>query len=303
MIFHEIYSAYYTAVAHILGRAVEGTLSDADLRAMVERYAFSESALTILPALREGRWPLLHPTMQTPLTHVPSRPMTLLEKRFLKSILLDPRARLFEITCEGLEDIPPLFTPADYRLYDKYADGDPFEDEDYISRFRFLLVAARSRTPVWITMKNRKGNRMHMGCMPERLEYSAKDDKFRLITSGCRYGGTINLGRILQVKAYEGAPFSERPPAPPVMQSVTLLVTNHRNALERAMLHFAHLEKQAERVGENEYRLHLRYAREDETEMLIRILSFGPHIRVEAPDRMIGLIRARLKTQMELGIR
>ena len=38
--------------------------------------------------------------------------------------------------------------------------------------------------------------------MPEYLEYSEKDDKFRLVASGCRYGKTINLGRILSCKPF-----------------------------------------------------------------------------------------------------
>ena len=52
MIFHEIYSAYYNAVAKILGEIVKEGAGSADLRAIVEKYAFAESALTILPALK-----------------------------------------------------------------------------------------------------------------------------------------------------------------------------------------------------------------------------------------------------------
>ncbi len=310
MIFHELYSAYYLAVAHILQRAVEGKLTASELRPLVERYAYAESALEILPALRDGRWPLLRSDFSTPLHHVPSRPMTVLERRFLKSLLLDPRVALFGLSSadfDGLADVAPLFTPADYRVYDKYADGDPFEDEGYITRFRLILAAIHNRAPLWITMKSRKGNRMHLGCRAERLEYSEKDDKFRLITSGCRYGGTVNLGRILECRLFDGPfPSGGRVPAaprPPVMQSVTLTVTNTRNALERVMLHFAHFEKRAEHIEGNRYRLTVRYAREDETELLIRILSFGPHVRVDAPENMVNCVRERLRMQMERGIR
>ncbi|MBO5840951.1 MAG: hypothetical protein J6Q86_05970, partial [Methanobrevibacter sp.] len=50
------------------------------------------------------------------------------------AISLDPRIKLFDVKFEGLDDVEPLFTPDDYCIYDKYGDGDPFEDEGYIKR-------------------------------------------------------------------------------------------------------------------------------------------------------------------------
>ena len=41
----------------------------------------------------------------------------------------------------------------------------------------------------------------------------------------------------------------------------------------------------------------LHYYREDETEVLIRIISFGPMIRVVAPESFIEQIRERLDKQ------
>ena len=53
-----------------------------------------------------------------------------------------------------------------------------------------------------------------------------------------------------------------------------MLITDERNALERAMLHFAHFEKQAERTDDGRYILRLKYYENDETEIVIRVLSF-----------------------------
>ena len=44
----------------------------------------------------------------------------------------------------------------------------------------------------------------------------------------------------------------------------------------------------------------LRYNKQDETEMLVRILSFGPVIRVTEPERFITLLRERIAQQMLL---
>ncbi len=305
MIFHELYSAYYTAVAHILRDAVAGEVTRDSMRRTVETYAFSESALAILPALREGRWPLLTPDGRTTLTSAPARPMTTLERRWLKAVLADPRVALFGITVEGLEDVTPLFTPDDYRVYDRAVDGDPYTDEGYITRFRQILAAIRTHTPLSVATHTRRGNRVWRNLMPERLEYSARDDKFRLISSGCRFGETVNLARIIAVMPYESGAgaFKPRPRRAPHMETVTLLIYDGRNCLERAMLHFAHFEKRTERLDDDHYRLTLRYSREDETELLIRILSFGPFVKVEGPGEMVDQIRERLRRQMGMGIK
>ena len=46
-----------------------------------------------------------------------------------------------------------------------------------------------------------------------------------------------------------------------------LELTDRRNALERVLLHFSHLEKETRRLDENRYRLTLRYEKEDEMQI------------------------------------
>ena len=75
---------------------------------------------------------------------------------------------------------------------------------------------------------------------------------------------------------------------------------DERNALERAMLHFSHLEKETRKLDKNHYSITLRYDHDDETEMLIRVLSFGPMLRVTSPESFIEKIRERLKKQRVL---
>ena len=63
------------------------------------------------------------------------------------------------------------------------------------------------------------------------------------------------------------------------------------------MLHFAHLEKKAERLEDEQYDLHLRYYESDETEIVIRVLSFGPCVKVLEPESFVNLIKERLILQ------
>jgi len=79
-------------------------------------------------------------------------------------------------------------------------------------------------------------------------------------------------------------------------------ITDERNALERAMLHFAHFEKEAERMDDKTFKVTLQFYTSDETELLIRILSFGPLIRVTEPESMVESIKERLKKQIGCGL-
>ena len=75
-----------------------------------------------------------------------------------------------------------------------------------------------------------------------------------------------------------------------------------RNTLERVLLHFAYLEKQAEQLEDGRFRITLYYEPEDEKEILIRILGFGPMVQVAEPASFVELIRERLKKQKARGL-
>ena len=76
-----------------------------------------------------------------------------------------------------------------------------------------------------------------------------------------------------------------------------MLLHDERNALERVLLHFSHFEKETQKLDDRLYQIKLRYDKDDETELLIRVLSFGPVLEVVAPDAFIELIRERLNKQ------
>lgn len=302
MIFSELYSVYYNTVARVLETAFEPETTERDLQKCVEEEAFSESVLTILPALKSGRWPFLWEDLTPSLCHKPTMPLTLLEKRWLKAIEEDPRVKLFGVEFPDLGDVKPLFTREDYRIYDKYGDGDPFEDENYIRNFRLIRDAIRQRRPVWITMVNRLGKDRWIRFFPEGFEYSEKDDKIRILATGCRYK-QFNLGRIEKCDFYDGSGHWKEKPRVEQCKDLTLLIKQERNTLERAMLHFAHFEKQAERTEDGNYILRMKYYENDETELVIRVLSFGPCVKVLEPQSFVDLIKERLILQKQCEMR
>ncbi len=299
MVFNEIYSAYYNTVAQIITHIIQDGAKEKDLQKIVSQYAFGESILTILPALKSGKWQLINEDLTTPLENIPTMPLTNLEKRWLKSVSLDRRIKLFDINFEGLEDIEPLFTEDDYYIYDQYGDGDPYDDEGYIERFKIILEAINKKLPIKAEMTNRQGRTIFVKCIPVRLEYSEKDDKFRVFTSGCRFITVMNLARITKCHFYQGEQIIQSVETPSKTDIITLEINDERNALERVMLHFAHFEKQAECIGKRKYRLRIHYNTDDETEIVIRILSFGPMVKVIEPESFIDLVKAKLQKQIQ----
>ena len=304
MLFSEIYGCYFNTAAAVLREASDGTLTEKRLTELVRDTAFGESGITLPELLKSPAWGLLTPALKTPLRHAPTMPLTLLQKRWLKALLQDPRIRLFSPSEEGLEDVEPLYGPETFVYFDRYTDGDPFDDPNYIKHFRTILTAMRENRRVWIRFESSRHRRNTWACIPYRLEYSAKDDKFRLITAfpGGRRPISVNVARITQCRL--GSPWEpeEYGLLPFREETLVLRLTDERNALERAMLHFSHLEKETERLDETHYRITLRYRREDETELLIRVLSFGPVMEVEAPERLWELIRKRIEKQKNCGL-
>lgn len=298
MIFNEIYGAYYNTVSAVLAEAVAAPVDEGRLRTIVEKHAFGESIVSIPSALKDQRWQLLKTDGTTPIKAAPSTPVSILQKRWLKAVAADPRIKLFGDIDFGLDDIEPLFLPSDIIVFDKYLDGDDYTDENYIAKFRLILDAIGNKYPLRIESLSRKGKPVSLIVFPEYLEYSEKDDKFRLIGAGTHFGCTINLGRIIGCEPYE-KPFNncvaKRNPVRP--RSVTFELTDERNALERVLLHFAHFEKTAERFDGDRYKITIHYDKEDEREIVIRILSFGPMVKVIAPQHFVELIIQRLINQ------
>ena len=302
MLFSEIYSSYFNAVAQILGLATEGKLTGKALTEAIQEQAFEESVLVIPKALKSERWPLLTRTFETPLLEKPTMPLTDLQKQWLKALLKDPRIGLFSPSTEGLEDVEPLYDPDSIVFFDRYGDSDPFQDRNYIRNFQTILQALRENGSVRIRYRSAGGSERRHDCRPIHLEYSGRDDKFRLIAEGWKRTLTLNLGRMITVERRETQE-TERGELPANGEKeMTLELTDERDAMRRAIISFSDLEKETIRLDKKHYRIHLWYRQEDETDLLIRILSFGPVLRVTEPPELVDQVIARLRRQRDYSI-
>lgn len=299
MLFSEVHSAYFQAVSRILDAALKGPVSPRHMDEIVRETAFAESVLVIGPALRSGAWPLLASDGRALVHSAATMPLTALEKRWLKALTLDPRIALFDPPIGELFDVEPLFDPNDVYWFDRYLDGDPYDDPEYIAHFRTVLEAIRTGHRLNMIYAS-KGRNIRGTFVPGHLEYSGKDDKFRLTTLGGRRNA-IRMSSVVVCeldRPFHRRGFRENPS--PKQRTLELEILDERKAMERVMLHFSHFRKEAERIDQDRYRMVLWYEPEDETEMVIRILSFGPMVRVVQPEGVRRQVVERLEGQVRL---
>ena len=306
-IFSEVYGTYYNIVAKIIGQAVGGKLTLEQMKRIVYKEGYEESGLKLLPALKDGRWMLLNNDLKTPLKHKPSMPLTMLQKKWLKAILLDERVRLFFTDAEladedkALQEVEPLYRPEQFVFFDRFVDGDDYKNARYRENFRQIMQALNERVAIDASYRTNKDNVIvWANLVPITLEYSAKDDKFRLqCMAGSRYV-TLNLGKIITVEL--GEPLEEELPLHDAPQEKLVLeLVDERHTMMRALMHFSDLAKETEKLDDTHYLLTVYYDKSDETEMVYRVLSFGPTMKVKEPEGFVELIKDRLREQLVLG--
>ncbi len=119
MLFDKVYGCYYRAVRGILKEAAQKPLSAGRMDEIVRACGFQESALTILPKIKEGIWAFGEMDVQgnfcSAVSHIPLLPLTYLQKSWLKALLSDARISLFVEEEERkrlereLQGVEPLF--------------------------------------------------------------------------------------------------------------------------------------------------------------------------------------------------
>lgn len=309
MLFSEIYSAYYNTVAAIIACSQKNELDSDSLYGIVKDSAFPESYLTIGSSLETGKWPLIKEDYSTNIKNFPTMPLTLLQKQWLKALIFDKRFKLFvspQVQSrleKDLQDIEPLFEQKDFYLYDKYLDADPYDDEVYIKNFHTILDAVHQKKLIQVEYTGRFGQKDIFVCSPSKIEYSEKDDKFRIISKVKNKVTILNVARIISCEIIDeknDVAISENGLPKKRRACVVLEIYDDRKAMERIMLAFAHFEKSAIQVDENTYRLTINYDSFDETELVIRVLSFGPMVKVLEPENFVSLIKQRIEKQIQL---
>ena len=319
-LFSEIYGAYFRCTEKILS---EKEITEKQLRETVSENAFRDSLLFIPDKLipdrnNESPWGLLrrdeNGRLVSVLSKKPPKIITALQKSWLKAKLADKKLGLF-ITDEDIAALSaelgaakPLYDAKFFREYDRFADGDDFADEHYRDIFRTILKAVREKELLELELTSRKGTRMTKKVLPLRIEYSRKNDKFRIYCTSYPENGdylfnisrikkAMPTGRHIDIETDIDEYFRRRRCEKPV----TVIINNERNAVERFMMEFASFEKRSELDLETgKCTASIWYDRQDETELLIMLLGFGPAVKITGPEDFLAKAKERVNRQYEL---
>lgn len=214
-LFSEIYNCYFQVIKSLMEQ--KNYIAESELQYRIQNACFEESILSLLPGLTENGWGfyekrdgVLHSRLSGNF-HVP---LTGLQKSYLKAILLDEKIGLFLDETQigqlnaALSDVEPLFLPDDFYYYDRFADKDDYADPEYKKHFRTILSAIRNHEYVDILYESRHQRRLHHSYLPCRLEYSIKNDCFRLLAVKSHTHRnpkiiTLNLGPMIKVVGNE----------------------------------------------------------------------------------------------------
>lgn len=316
-LFSEVYNCYFQVIQSLIGK--HGPISEKELNFRIQNDCFEESILYLLPKLTEKGWGFFEKQdgfLYSNLSEDFYVPLTDLQKSYLKAILMDEKIRLF-LSDEEIEDInalladiAPLYTPDDFYYYDRFSDKDDYADPDYRKHFQAIIAAIQNHEYLDIHYESRLHHIICHNCLPCRLEYSMKNDRFRLhfIESPLKRHlkvETLNLNRIKAVTK-TGQTVKRLPDINKALrrsyyrEPVRVIIKNQRNALERAMLQFANYEKSTRKLNDDLYECLIYYNKRTETELLIEILSFGPMLKVVGNESFLGLLKERLKRQADL---
>ena len=301
-LFSEIYSTYYSITEKILKKR---TVTKAEIADIIRQNGFSESVLFLEPKLTgEGGYGLLKKedsVYKSILKKEPHIPLTALEKAWLCAVLSDPRSGLFLDTEQKsqlaeLLGAKKLYQRNFLNCFDQYSDGDHFRD---------ILSAIHGKKLIKISFQTRKDNRITHYFLPTKIEYSAKNNKFRVYVN--RYqkrrmvdSGIINLSQVTLTKLTDITPESFLAVTDKKKQA-KIKILNERNAVNRFMLEFAELEKESvfdEDSGE--CMVSIKYDEQNENEIIIRLLSFGSVVEVLSPCDFRRKIKERVDRQLAL---
>ena len=307
-IFNEIYNHYFRIVSEIL-KFPEITREQKNR--IISQLGFSETNLYIPDDL----WGLLKKNNSgnyiPVIKNKPVSFLTEIQKRWIKSKLDSPKINLFlendtiNSLKKRLENIPPLYRNDDFYYTDRFNDGDNFSDINYQKNFRKIIDAVKNHKILEINFNTRYNQKSSGLYVPIKMQYSPKNDRFRILAFNiCKnYSGIINIDRITEIKN-TGKIYQENISEEKYLnhsKSVIVCISNERNAPKRFFMEFAPYRKRTEydeKTGK--CTVQLWYDQPDETELLIRLLSFGAVVEIISPLEFRRQAKERIDRQYDL---
>jgi hypothetical protein len=320
-LFHEMYGRYFSIVSELLAKAQKAPITSQAMISVCESAGYAETPLALPEILTESTAkkdkipPLFFPKDGAFSTSVAPRDRSLsyIERRWLLTILRDPKMRLFmdddkiddalkTLTAPPYEKTEAFFEHGDYSHIDANHDPDDYADEAYRGIFRTVLQALKEKRGLEIEYRGYSGQRQRRLALPLKIEYSLRYDLFLLIFS--THLQDRHVAMPIRIRRIQRAEITNTPvpsaAITPKIREALLSIGFESDALERAHAQLANY-KVEDTLVENErgkkITLRVSYPEYSEDSLLESLLSFGPEIEVTAPTALVEKIRRMVSFQ------
>ena len=300
-IFDEYYGRYYHVAESVLKNAINKGLAPHEVRSLILENGFEGTVLNIdkdfvknWKMFTRDEKGLYHSVVKS----VPRLSPTELEYRWLKSIGQDDKFGLFSDGPACDKNSEYLYDRDMLVYFDRPSRADDFKNERYISNFRCILSAIGKKRMLEIEYEGKDGqNSNTITALPLKLDYSIKDDRFRLVIYRRHAYNYLLLSKIISCRLGQEAKnidiglFDD--------SELCFTLFDEHNALERIMLQLADYKKEVYRLNDGNYEVKLYYNKGDEGQIIGRLLSFGPYVRVKSPDSVVRQIAQKVSEQLK----
>lgn len=243
-------------------------------------------------------------------------PLTKIEVRWLMTVMDDSLATIF-LSPRQIKAIKGALEMAPFKVkklpfnainyFDRYKreqyfrkDTNSESSDDQINKkelscLRTLYHAIGFGNKVKVVFKNWAGKKCYVTCAPVWIEYSRRDDVFRFsyIHRSMEAIRTINVPRIISVTELQEKNYdlkSHREQFEKILKATMTEIKvefyqGTRNLPDRILTEFSLWKKKCVYdVASRRFTMTLHYSTLDEKEIMIRLLSYGPYIRIVADD-------------------
>lgn len=261
-------------------------------------------------------------------------PLTKMELRWLLTVLEDPLSRIFlqedqidsikKALLESPMDIKQLHLAA-INYFDRYnienkvtgrkkniSQAGRHSDKE-LHFIRTVYQAIKNQTRLRIEYFNWEGKKLYANCSPVWIEYSRRDDIFRVwyVQNEKNQIRKINIPRVTKIIILSDKRYNKNEQREKMKDLYEATMTSikvefyqgDRNLPDRILTEFSLWKKKCTYdVSTSKYTMTLYYSTLDEKEIMIRLLSYGPYIRIVASDDnyVLSELKRRIVIQRDL---
>lgn len=238
-------------------------------------------------------------------------PLTKIEIQWLKYCVNSSKAKLF-LEENQLSKLKEIFTVEENDLpissinyYDKFKSHNEIADTDiYIDNFKKIVKAFTDEKVVKINYKsvNNSTRTVNIGL----LEYSNKDDKFRI---HCKKENSVSIYNLEKINSVEilsdsyDKNLAEKNIKNYILnqrKEITLEFTNVKNIPDRLLTEFTPWEKLCTRLDDR-YNVTIKYDKQDSLEIVTRLLPYGKNIKIlNDTGNVKSELENRIKKQLSM---